>query len=313
MKKLLFIILLQAFLLSDGVVLPESTVAVVNGMALSEDELDKEVGKLMPKSYYHATLNDKKLKTLKKKALVSLINMALLYQYALSKDLDVNEEELQAVMDKLIRTFGSEAKFRTAIKHLGFTDESFIKAVKKDEVLKKLYKAELKISYSENELKAYYEKNKFKFKEPEKIRVRLIYVRNNPEDPNGKSKSRKQIDEAFTKIKAGEDFGDVASKYSTDMSRIKGGDMGYLHRGRLDEAVEEKAFSMNSGEVSEIIEKDIGFFIVKVEDKKISNQLSFETVKKSLEKDLKKKVEEKRKAKLLKELKRVAVIISSND
>lgn len=296
-------------LIAKEVLLPEATVAVVNGIAISDDELDKEVGRLLPKAYFHSTLDEDKLKKLQEKALDSLIEKTLLYGYALSKNITVSEDEVEVVMQKLTKTYGSKTALNDAIKRLGFTQTSFKDAVKKDETLKKFYKKEIEVDFSDRELKEYYEKNKYKFKEPEKIRVRLIYVRNDPKDPKGKVKAKKRIDEAFKKLQDGVSFADVAAKYSTAMSRIKGGDMGYLHRGRLDKAVEDKAFSMDVNTTSDIIEDDIGYFIVKVEGKKKQNQLSFETVKKGLKKDLKKKEEEKKKSQLLENLMSKSVIV----
>jgi len=77
----------------------------------------------------------------------------------------------------------------------------------------------------------------------------------------------------------------------------------------LDPTVEEKALSMEVGAISGIIEKDIGFFIVKVEEKAPANQLSFDKVKGDLKKELKEKEEEKRKAELLGRLKLNSVIV----
>jgi parvulin-like peptidyl-prolyl isomerase len=167
----------------------------------------------------------------------------------------------------------------------------------------------MKVTKTEEQLKEYYEKNKHKFKEPEKVRVSIVYVKNDPTDPKGKSKAKTKIQEAYKKIKAGEDFGDIAAKYSNAMSRVKGGDMGFLHRGRLNQDVEDEAFRMKEGETSKIIEKDIGFYIVKVTGKKKQNLLTFQQIKKSLEKDLIKKEEKKKKADLLKELRAKAKII----
>jgi len=308
-KIIFFVIGLHYFLMAQAPLLPESTAAVVNGIAISNDELNKEVGKELPRTYYHATLNDEKLEKLKKKALQSLIEKTLLYQYARSQKIDVSDDEVDDVMEKLAEAYGSKSTLEKAFRQLGFTSKSFRKAIERDEVLKKLYKKEIEVSISDSELKAYYDKNSYKFKEPEKIKVRLIHVRNDPTDPQGKQKAKATIDEAYKKIKEGMDFADVAAQYSTAMSRIKGGDMGYLHKGRLDAAVEEKAFAMDVNTTSNIIEDTIGYFIVKVEDKLEPNQLPFDRVKESLRKDLKTRFEEERKAALLKKLMSTAVII----
>ncbi len=309
MKIVFFVMGLYGLLMAQAPSLPEATAAIVNGIAITDDELNKEIGKELPRTYYHATLNDEKLSKLKKKALQSLIEKTLLYQYARSQNIKVTDDEIDDVMDTLAEAYGSKSTLEKAFRQLGFTPKSFRKAIEKDEVLKKLYTKEIEVHIDESELKRYYDTNRYKFKEPEKIRVRLIHVRNDPKDPKGKQKAKAAIDAAYKELKEGADFADVAAKYSTAMSRIKGGDMGYLHKGRLDAAVEEKAFAMDVNTTSDIIEDTIGYFIVKVEDKLEPNQLSFEQVKKSLKKDLKKRREKERKAALLKKLMATAVIV----
>ena len=309
MKILFFIIFLNSFLAAESPLLPESTVAVVNGIAISEDELNKEVGKLLPNTYYHSTVDEKKLKDLKVKALKSLIDDTLLYSYAKVKKIKVTDEELEEVIEKLEEAYGSEKVLDGAIRRLGFSMATFKMAVEKDLVLKKLYKKEIEKLYTYEELKEYYDKNKYKFKEPEKIKVRLIYTRNDPTDPEGRAKAKARADKALKEINEGSEFADVAAKYSNAMSRINGGDMGYLHRGRLEVSVEDVAFTMESNTTSGIIDDNIGFYIVKVEDKLESNQLKFENVKDGLEKDLKKKEEQKRNTELIETLKSTAVII----
>lgn len=309
MNKLFLIAILGTLLYGEKTLLPESTVAVVNGTAISVDERDKEVGKLLPKAYFHSSINEQKLKVLQEQALEALIEKRLLYTYAVSKNIKTNESEIDEVVTNLAATYGSKKELEDAIIRLGFTRVTFREAIRKDETLKKLYIKEIQKNISESELREYYDKNMFKFKEPEKIRVSLIHVRNNPEDPEGRSKAKKRVDDAMEELKEGALFADVAAKYSTAMSRINGGDMGFLHRGRLEQAVEDKAFSMQVGEISEIIEQDIGYFIVKVEEKALSNQLTFEQIKSGLEKDLKTKEEDKKKAELLERLKSNSVIV----
>lgn len=309
MKKIILIAILGTFLYAQKTLLPESTVAVVNGTAISVDERDKEVGKLLPKSYFHSTVDDKKLRVLQEKALDSLIDKTLLYNYALSKNIKVSDKEIDEVMKKLSEAYGSKDALNEGIKQLGFTNTTFRDAVKKDEVLKKLYTKEIEINYSDAELKKYYNENMYKFKEPEKIRARLIYVKNNPEVADGREKAKKRIEEAKKLLEKGENFPYIAQEYSNDPSRVMGGDMGFVHRGRLEKAVEDIAFSMDINQTSGIIEQDIGYFIVRVEEKAEPNQLSFEKVKDGLKKELKEKEESRRKSELLDRLNKNSVIV----
>jgi len=309
MKKIFLIILLSISLLAEKNVMPENTVAVVNGMALSKEDLQVQINILIPKSSYHASVKGESAKKLKVKAMKALINSTLLYQYALSLGIKGDKSIMDGVYKKLIKAYHSDKAIEFELKKIGLTLEMLKKLYMRDSVQAQLYKKEIEAKINDKELKEYYKKNKYKFKMPAQIRVSLIYVKNDPTDPKGRSKGKAKAEEALKKIKEGEDFGEVAAKYSNAMSRIKGGDMGLLHRGRLNEDVEAEAYSLKKGEMSGIIEKDVGFFIVKVTDKKEPKQLSFEKIKASLLRDLKKKRETKKRENLLNNLRVKAKII----
>lgn len=309
MKLIFLIFIVKTLLLADKVLLPEATVAVVNSIAISEDDLQRQISKLIPRSYFHSNLNEKKLKEVTKKSIDSLIEQTLFYTYAKKKNITATKNEIDETIQKYIKELGSkkELKKRLIASNTSFTD--FRKQIERNIVYTKLYKKEIELVISDDYLKQYYEKNKFKFKEPEKIKVSLIYVRNDPTDPNGKSKAKAKIIEAQKKLKDGENFPYIAQTYSDDPTRVKGGDIGYIHKGRLDETIEEVAFSLDANSTSNIIQKDIGYFIVRVDAKKEQNQISFKDAKKTIVTNLKTKKEDERKSKLLKRLFSTAVII----
>jgi len=73
---------------------------------------------------------------------------------------------------------------------------------------------------------------------------------------------------------------------SEDAYRVKSGDVGYMHKGRMLPEIEEAAFRLKVGEVSDLIKAENNWFIIKLEDKKPEHQLSFEEVKDKLKKEL---------------------------
>ncbi len=309
MRVVLFILIFNALVYAGDVILPESTVAVVNGTAISEDELDREVRKLLPRSFYHSTVNEEKLEIVRKKALDKLIEDALLYSYALSEGIKASDEEVEDLFEKIVEHYGSKERLIQVLKSNKTDIEELKRAIRRDLTIQKLFEKEIEYKLTEDDLKKYYEENKYKFKEPEKIKASLIYVRNDPTDPKGKEKAKEQILKAQEELNNGENFPYVAQTYSNDPTRVKGGELGYIHRGRLDQDIENIAFAMDANTTSDIIEKDIGFFIVRVEDKKEPNQLAFDDIKDSLKKELKSKTETKRKEDLLEKLFSKAVII----
>jgi parvulin-like peptidyl-prolyl isomerase len=287
----------------------ENVIVTINEVKISKTELDRGVKSLFPARYYHGTISDKQMEVFEKKVLEELVEDELLFQYATSIGIKISIADIDKSIDKLKKMLKSEEEFNETLKKSGFTLQTLKRSIEKEEVLKKFYREKIDVTLQEKDLKKYYNNNKYKFKEPEKIKVKVIYVKNDPTDPEGRSKAKMRIEEAYKKVKDGDDFGDVAAKYSTAMSRVKGGDLGYVHKGMLEPAVEAVAFTMDANSTSEIIEEDIGFFIVKLDSKYESKQLSFDSVKDKLKKDLKKKFEKEKKEKLLEKLMAKAIII----
>lgn len=307
--KVLFFLFLGSLLFSNNIALPENTVALVNGTAISKDELKREVTQLIPRSYVHANIDEKKRKVLNKKALATLIDKTLLYTYAIKNNISASGDEIQSILSVFMNRYASTEVFNKVLVQSNFTLDTLKNSIKKDLILKKLYEKEIKFTLSDEELKNNYEKNRHKFLVPEKIKVSMIYVRNNPEDPQGKEKAEKRIKEAEQLLKKGENFAYVAQTYSDDPSRVMGGSLGYIHKGRLHPAIENIAFSLEVNSVSKVVVNDIGYYIVKVEDKKKRNQQTFEAVKDKLKKKIKKREEDKRKKELLERLMLNAVIL----
>ncbi|MCP2605554.1 peptidyl-prolyl cis-trans isomerase, partial [Candidatus Aminicenantes bacterium AC-335-O07] len=114
---------------------------------------------------------------------------------------------------------------------------------------------------TEEEIKKYYQENANRFKIPEKIRVSRIYL--SFKDKN-KEEIKKKAQEILDRIRKGEDFAQLAKEYSEDEKREEGGDWGEYEWRRLSVNEQRKIGELGEGEVSDLIELEDGYSIIKV-------------------------------------------------
>ncbi len=156
------------------------------------------------------------------------------------------------------------------------------------------------IQISSEEVKRYYDQKKETFKNPKQVRVREILVKVGAEvSSNQIEERRKKAEEILEKVKKTKDFGSLAKQFSESNTASKGGDLGWVQKGMLDEQTESFLFSMKEGEHSDVLKTREGFRLFKMEEVKEEKQKSFEEVKDQILQTLKRekaKAEASRKA-----------------
>ena len=131
-------------------------------------------------------------------------------------------------------------------------------------------------------LESYYEGRKAGYTTPEQRRVRHILIA----DEEGGSEALARADELRARILAGEAFEDVAREASDDPGSAElGGDLGYGGRGIWTPPFEQAAFSLGIGELSEPVQSDFGFHLIRVEDIRESRTRTFDEVRGEIERE----------------------------
>lgn len=287
----------------------DTAVVTVNGNPIYRKNVDREVKSLLPTSTYHGNVTADVTKKIEKEAIDNLINKELLYQQALVEEISVGNSEVEAAEREMITAFGGKKNFDQSMKKADMSLSELRSELRKEKMIEKLYDKRIRYTITDTQLKEYYNQNRHKFKEPEKIKIALISREIDPANPKSRQMAKTKIDEAYAKIKSGKDFGEIAYTYSNDMSRIKGGDMGYIHKGMLQSPeVEKYVFGMKKGELSPVLSSKEGFFIVRMDGKLDEKQNSFEDVKVKLKSELVRNREDERKTDLLDKLKKNAKI-----
>ncbi|MDD5424024.1 MAG: peptidyl-prolyl cis-trans isomerase [Candidatus Omnitrophica bacterium] len=144
---------------------------------------------------------------------------------------------------------------------------------RKEIIIKEFLRKEIedKVVVTDEDAKKYYEANKDKFKEGEKIQVSHILV-----------ETEAEANDALAKLQAGADFAALAKEKSKCPSKDKGGDLGPISKGQTVPEFENAAFALQVGQLSPVVKSQFGYHIIKVTEKQPEKLLSFDEVKEQL-------------------------------
>src|SRR5436309_1578778 len=221
-----------------------------------------------------------------KTLLRDLIDETLLLQQA--KDMGLNADlEVVKTMEQLRqeRRLESMDELEKAIVAQGFSVDEFKPKIKTRYLTSQVLQREVygRVVVTTEEMRKYYGANIKNFDRPAGIRVREISVSTENRSPAEIESQRKKIEEALAAVKKGDNFADVASKYSESQTAQEGGDLGFFVKGELAKPLEDVASSLDKGQVSDVIPLNGGFMILKVEDKHEGGTLPFELAQKEIQ------------------------------
>lgn len=213
----------------------DKVLAEVNGKKITGVDYNLFIDSLNPqlKQYFGG-------EELNKDVVNELVYQALLYEDAMEKGMDKEDEFIQ-VVEK--------------------TKESMLKTYA---LGKLLATAEVK----DEDIKKFYEENKDAFKQAESADASHILVAE-------EDKAR----EIYEKIKNGGDFEELAREFSTCPSKEKGGDLGTFTRGQMVKEFEDAVFENEVGTITEPVKTQFGYHIIKVNKKNPARELTFDEVK----------------------------------
>ncbi len=139
-----------------------------------------------------------------------------------------------------------------------------------------------------DEVEAYYERNSFRYKKPERVRARHILI-STDSDAAGEDRetARAKAAEVLAQAREGADFAKLAEEHSDDPgSKTRGGDLDWFPRGQMVPAFEEAAFSLAPGELSDIVETPFVYHVILVEDRRDATEQPIEEVEREIAADI---------------------------
>ncbi|MED4164638.1 peptidylprolyl isomerase [Halalkalibacterium halodurans] len=239
-------------------------VASVNGEEISEDELHE-----LLVSQYGV------------EALETLITEKITKLEIAKEGIEVTGADIELELQSYMDLYGGEEAFEEILSSSGADLETIKTSIETYLATNQLL--ERRITITEDEMETYFDENKDSFAQQEQVQASHILV-----------EEEATALEVLEKLEAGEGFNELAQEYSIDEYTAEiGGDLGLFGRGAMLEEFEDTAFSMDIGQISDPIETEYGFHIIKLVDKVEAIETTYEEVKEEIREQLtESKVEE---------------------
>lgn len=200
--------------------------------------------------------------------------------YLKLKRLNPDDKQREGILDKYLEREALAA----VIEEQGFLDRAMVEAevneFHKEVLISRYFEQYLADKVTDDAVLNYYNTHASDY-ETKKVHVAHILVRTTQNMGEAERKARlTAAQEAYSKIRAGAAFEKIAKTHSEDtVSGKKGGDLGWMAEGSVDQRFSEKIFSLPPGEVSEPFETDFGFHVVKVLEGPMVVKEPFDAVK----------------------------------
>jgi peptidyl-prolyl cis-trans isomerase SurA len=243
----------------------DRVVCVVNNDAITQYELDEAELHYLAESRERMSDGEAR-KTLRTRLLQSLIESRIQLQQAEREKIIVDDAELNDALADLYRKVRAkdEAEFEALIKGQGLTMDGVRKRLREQLMVQRLVrrKVALRISVTEQEIDKYMADNREKLETGLTFKARHILVApDQSKGDEGWTAAQRKAEEVYNSLVEGQDFTELARKYSDDPSAKDGGSLGALKRGELAQDIEDAILALSPGEASKPFRSQLGYHI----------------------------------------------------
>jgi len=278
----LLVLCLPVYKVLAETVTDNSVFAKVNQQVISAAQYFDEFNKGVRETFYHGKVSEKELADFRSKVTTNLINHVLLMQEA--KRLGIKPDP--KAVEKQI---GVETQKYQKQKNWQNSKQAIIDSIKQkievDNIIEQLKQRTQTIARpSVKDVKRYYSENQDKFTAPKKWNVSIILIKVPPSSPNSDWMEASELaDDLVKKLKAGENFEELARIHSGDDSAADGGNMGYIHTGMLSKPAQKVLNTLHVGQVSDpvMLLQGVAIFRLNAVQDEVLNK--FDDVKKRAE------------------------------
>jgi peptidyl-prolyl cis-trans isomerase C len=272
----------------------DTVVATVNGTNIMESQVQNRIDGEYKPILARAVAQSPEFAAQQEKMLRQRITQGLIVENLLNEEarkmkIEVTDADLTAEMTKRLAAMNPPytlEQYQKIVEAQGGNFEATRRGHLRELKYTRLFEAKFggTLAVTEADAKKYYDENIKEFQVPEQVRASHILISTKPTDPNGdpnqaKVQAKKKAEDLLQKVKEGADFAALAKENSSCPSAAQGGDLGSFPRGQMVKPFEDAVFALKVGEISDLVETQFGYHIIKVTGHQDPNQIAFDQAK----------------------------------
>ncbi|MDY0151216.1 MAG: peptidylprolyl isomerase [Candidatus Cloacimonas sp.] len=271
MKKLVLALLLLVAIMALQAEMIDKIVAKVGTEIILLSDLQKQLAQMQ--SAKTLTENTDPLDVLNE-----MVDQRLMIQKAKEQNIKIDDNKIKNMAERYLKQiksrYPSEQAFAADLKKSKLTESDLLKyyseMLTESSLTEQLIERNIsaKISVSDKELLAFYASTKDTLAvKPVSWDLGMIMREIKPGN-SVRDEKLAQIKALLVRLGNGEDFATLAAEESDCPSKEVGGDLGFFSKGMMVKPFEDAAFALNLGEVSDVVETQFGYHIIKLEERK---------------------------------------------
>ena len=261
---------------SENTAISENTVAAVDGVEiLTKEELDEKLIDIVERFEATGRETTPRWRNQRRRRIVlEAVHAHVLERYIETQDIEVTDQEVEdAIRTELTYRFDDEQLFERFLNGQNTTREEYFQQRRHDLIEEQILAERGSLDPTEEELQAFYQQHRERWQEGDRAHVSEITIRLRSDASDERVEEKLQrITAARDRITNGESFADVAREVSESGNNIRGGDEGWIVRGRraqlARDGVEELIFSAELRVVTDPVRTQLGWQLFLIHDRR---------------------------------------------
>jgi len=265
-------------------VLPD-VIARVNGEEVSHTELERAIESVEARA--GGPVPPEQRDQIYRDILEQIIGFQLLVQEGEARNLTPPDADIESRVEQVRAQFPAPGDFEKMLEERQLTVDDVRADARRDAIVQRLLESEMasRATVDTEDVDAFYRDNPDQFQQGESVRAShiLVSVASGADDA-AREAARTKAADLLAQIRGGADFATLAREHSNDPgSAANGGDLGFFQQGQMVGPFNDAAFTLEPGTVSDLVETEYGYHIIKVAEKQPGRTIALDEVRPQVE------------------------------